>query len=65
MSVYARLLEVLSDGESHGEDGEDELRPITPFTRAWIAELRHDGHKVAEDPVGSLMVRLRPEAALA
>jgi hypothetical protein len=62
MSVYARLLEVLSDGEWHGED---ELRPITPFTREWIAELRHDGHEVTKDPSGAARVRLRQEPALA
>jgi hypothetical protein len=62
MSVYERLLEVLSDGEWHSED---ELRPITPFPREWIAELRHDGHEVAEDPFGGPLVRLRQDAARA
>jgi hypothetical protein len=62
VSVYERLLEVLSDGEWHSED---ELRPVTPFTRDWIAELRHDGHEVTEDPFGGPLVRLRQDAALA
>jgi len=59
MSVYAQLLEVLSDGDWHGEN---DLRPITPFTREWIAELRHDGHEVAEDPTGAPLVRLRQDS---
>ena len=62
MSVYARLLEVLSDGEWHRED---DLRSITPFPREWMAELRHEGHEVAEDPSGAPLVRLRQSPVLA
>ena len=62
MSVYAQLLEVLSDGNWHSED---DLRPITPFPREWIDELRHDGHEVAEDATGTPHVRLRQDPALA
>jgi hypothetical protein len=62
LPVYERLLEVLSDGEWHSED---ELRPITPFPREWIVELRHEGHEVVEDPFGGPLVRLRQGAALA
>jgi hypothetical protein len=58
MSVYAQLLEVLSDGDWHDEN---DLRPITPFTREWISELRHDGAEVAEDSTGAPLVRLRQD----
>jgi hypothetical protein len=60
MSVYARLLEALSDGEWHSED---DLRAITPFPREWIAELRYEGHETAEDPSGVPLVRLRRDPA--
>jgi hypothetical protein len=62
MSVYARLLEALSDGEWHTED---DLRAITPFPREWIAELRHEGLETAEDPSGVPLVRLRRDPAFA
>lgn len=62
MSVYARLLERLSDGEWHSED---DLREITPFPREWMAELRYEGHEVEEDPPGEPRVRLRTTHALA
>ena len=62
MSVYAQLLEVLADGDWHDED---DLRPITPFPREWMAELRHDGHEVGEGPTGAPLVRLRQDPALA
>jgi hypothetical protein len=45
-------------------DSEEELRPITPFPREWMSELRHDGHEVAEDPSGMQVVRLRQEPAI-
>jgi hypothetical protein len=60
MSVHAQLLEVLADGEWHGED---DLRAITPFPREWMTELRHDGHEVGESPAGEQVVRLRPAPA--
>jgi hypothetical protein len=62
MSVYSRLLEALSDGEWHSED---DLRAITPFPREWIAELRHEGHEIIEDPSGMPLVRLRHDPAFA
>jgi hypothetical protein len=60
MSVYAQLLELLSDGDWHSEN---DLRPITPFPREWIAELRHTGAEVVDDPTGAPLVRLRQEPA--
>ena len=62
MSVYARLLEVLSDGDWHSED---DLRAVTAFPSEWITELRHEGHEVVEDPPGAPRVRLRADPALA
>ena len=62
MSVYDRLLEALADGEWHSED---DLRAITPFPGEWIAELRHEGHEITEDPTGAPLVRLRHDPAFA
>jgi hypothetical protein len=61
--TYSRLLELLSDGDWHGED---DLRMITSFPGEWLKELRYEGHEVAVDDGGAPLVRLRiPDLPLA
>ena len=45
MTTYARVLEVLADGEWHTDE---ELRAVTEYPAEWLKELRYAGFVVAE-----------------
>ena len=55
MSTYARVLEVLADGEWHTED---ELGQVAYFPRKWIKELEASGEPVTTAESGGVRLRL-------
>ena len=57
MSTYARMLDLLADGEWHSED---ELRQLAYFPRKWIEELEASGERVTTAENGGVRVRLEP-----
>jgi hypothetical protein len=56
MSIYARILDLLADGEWHTED---ELGEVAYFPRKWIEELEASGERVMTAESG-LRLRLEP-----
>jgi hypothetical protein len=57
MTTYARVLELLADGEWHEEE---ELREVAYFPRAWIRELQLSGESVRTHQNARLRLRLEP-----
>ena len=58
-TTYAQLMKILGDGDWHSAD---ELTAVTQFPQEWVDELRHEGHQIATDEIGSPLVRLREPA---
>jgi hypothetical protein len=58
-STYARIVELLSDGEWHYEP---ELLRVSTFPEHWVTELAREGHEVKKTEQGSRLVRLATAA---
>jgi hypothetical protein len=54
-STYSQIVELLSDGEWHGEP---ELQGVSYFPEHWVTELAREGHEVSDSEHGGRLVRL-------
>jgi len=57
MSTYARVLDLLADGEWHTED---ELGEVAYFPRKWVEELQASGERLTTAENGGVRLRLEP-----